>query len=79
MEYRDMTALLVNDALLGGMLLQTGTAGGAGPMIRYAATALTTYDSILTACSVIARVRGDSGYVPQTAGKLTVVIEYFMK
>lgn len=33
--------------------------------------------SVPTACSVTAVVRGDSGYVPQTAGKLTAIIEYF--
>lgn len=35
--------------------------------------------SVPTACSVTAVVRGDSGYVEQTAGKLTGIIEYFIR
>lgn len=33
--------------------------------------------SVVSACNVTAVVRGDSGYVPLTAGKATLLIEYF--
>lgn len=35
--------------------------------------------SVPTACSVTAVVRGDSGYEPYSAGKMTAVIEYFSR
>lgn len=35
------------------------------------------FGSIPTACGVSAVVRGDSGYTPYTAGKATLIIEYF--
>lgn len=82
MAYRDLAVSPVNSVLFGGLSVTASTTGGSGPMIpETPGIEKTGYDSILTACSVIAVVRGGagSGYVPQTAGKLTAVIEYFIK
>lgn len=82
MAYRDLTASPVNSILFGGISETASTTGGSGPMIpETPGIEKTGYDSILTACSVLAVVRGGagSGYVPQTAGKFTAVIEYFVK
>lgn len=40
-------------------------------------TYLASFNSVGTACEITAVVRGDSGYTPYTAGKLTGIIEYF--
>ena len=75
LTYRDITLLNQNDLL-------NGQVAGASPafssMIYQDTAAVTTYDSIMTDCSLVARVRGDSGYVPLTGGKLTGIVEFFM-
>jgi hypothetical protein len=38
---------------------------------------LSAFGSIPSDCAVTAVVRGDSGYTPFTAGKATVIVEYF--
>ena len=55
---------------------------GAAPLIGEAAGvgALNLsqgYASVPTACGLVVDVRGDSGYTPYTAGKFTVILEYF--
>lgn len=35
------------------------------------------YGSVVSACAVKAVVRGDVGYTPYTAGKATLIVEYF--
>lgn len=37
----------------------------------------TGFVSVPSDCSVVVNVRGDAGYTPYTAGKLTGIIEYF--
>lgn len=58
----------------------TGSSAVIGESANLNAIALNAgYGSIPTACDVSAIVRGDSGYTPYTAGKATLIIEYFRK
>lgn len=77
MAYRDMTVYANDAALFAGITYTAANSGGAGAIIGTGVSSVTTYNSIASSCSVKARVRGDSGYVPLTGGKLTGVIEYF--
>lgn len=79
--YADVTSLSMNSMLIGGYEDSATNSPTSGVMIvgdGPALTAITTgLNSVTTACEVTAIVRGDSGYVPLTAGKLTGIIEYF--
>lgn len=53
---------------------------GAAALIPAAATPLALnagYVSVPAACGLTVDVRGDSGYTPYTAGKATIILEYF--
>lgn len=77
MAYRDITANSINDMFSVQVAHTNNTAtamiGESGETSAAAAGIV----SIPTSCQVEAVVRGDSGYVPLTAGKLTAIIEYF--
>lgn len=81
MAYQDMTAL-AKDAVI-GRHLQPAAPGAIGssfiPLNATNASAVVSFQngSIPSACNVTAVVRGDSGFVPFTAGKATFILEYF--
>lgn len=80
--YTDITALAMNTLIIGGYEDAQTNAAASGVLIPETGslTAVTTaLNSVVTACEVTAIVRGDSGYVPLTAGKLTGILEYFQK
>jgi len=83
--YVDATGYSMNSLLIGGYEDSQTTAQASGVMIPgidsgTAPTVITTaLTSVTSACAVTAVVRGDAGYVPLTAGKMTGVIEYFSK
>lgn len=67
------------DRIFQGELGSNSYTGAAAP-IPTPSTALNLsqgYGSVPSACGVTVNVRGDSGYTPYTAGKLTLIIEYF--
>lgn len=82
MDWQDMTTININDGLyrtigstgFGSQNLITASSAEAG---RTSAWHLN--GSISSACVVTATVRSDAGYVPQTAGKFTSIIEYFIR
>lgn len=77
MGYIDITAA-TTDYYFGGAAVSTQTAGSS--MILSSGTGTSgAVNSLPAACTVTAVVRGDDGYVPLTAGKLTAFIEYFNK
>lgn len=80
MDWVDIGSLDANSIIFGGI---SPTAASALALIPSPAL-LTGVEksgavSIPTACEIKALVRGDSGYTPYTAGKLTGVVEYFLK
>lgn len=78
MAYQDMTAVPIDSWF--GRVAQATAFGTGGALIADAAALSGAYisgASVPTACAVTAVVRGDSGYVAQTAGKFTAIIEYF--
>lgn len=80
--YTDITAQTINTLLIGGYEDSQTNIPSLGVLIPEtgSVTAVTTaVNSVTTACEITAIVRGDSGYVPLTGGKLTGIIEYFNK
>ncbi len=82
MDWQDMTTVAKDD----GMYRTIGaTTFGANNLITASSaeagrtSAWHLNGSIPTACTVTAVVRSDAGFVPQTAGKLTSIIEYFIR
>lgn len=83
MMYNDITALSVNDVI--GRHLQpvannaiSASGGFIGPSATTGKINMSFQNgSIPSACEVKAIVRGDSGFVPLTAGKASIVVEYF--
>lgn len=73
--YVDITAASLNQVYTGRKaadnFANTYLIGGT------ASAAAVNGSSVPSACTVTAVVRGDAGYVPLTAGKLTALIEYF--
>lgn len=60
--------------------LGTATYTGAGAPISAIATALNLsqgFGSVPSACGLVVNVRGNSGDTPYTAGKATIILEYF--
>lgn len=76
MAYKDLTAYSINSLFYGG-ISPSSPAGSA--MISAGAANVSGATSITSACTLKTEVRSDAGYVPQTAGKMTVVVEYFNK
>lgn len=75
MEYQDLVQELKNDMYAAKV---TETAYGASQMIPISQPASPAgIASVPSNCQVTAVVRGDSGFVPYTSGKLTAIIEYF--
>lgn len=75
MDYRDITADSINGFFKAKV---TQSSFGASSMIPISTTsAAAGIASVPTACQVKAVVRNSSGYVPLTAGKLTLLLEYF--
>lgn len=60
--------------------LSGSTYTGAGALIPENASALNLsqgFTSVPVPCELTVNVRGDSGYTPYTAGKATIILEYF--
>lgn len=87
MGYQDLTAVGIDHVFardLGGSAFNASAGAYIGESAQSAAgtaaKALTGgVGSVPTACTITAVVRGDSGFVEQTAGKLTGIIEYFSR
>ncbi len=83
--YVDITQFAMNTLLVGNyedsqtnalaskVLIPGSAALGAQPT----SIAASNINSVVSACTIEAVVRGDAGYVPLTGGKLTGVAEYF--
>lgn len=69
------------DRLLAGSISGTAFTGAAAPIPATPTTLNLSqgFASVPTSagCDVIVNVRGDAGYTPYTAGKLTGIVEYF--
>lgn len=81
MGYRDLTAA-AQDSMFARVAQAIGFEGSSIISSGLANPAVLTSSigaSVPTACTVTAVVRGDSGFVDQTAGKLTGSIEYFTR
>lgn len=78
MAYQPVKNLVVN-ALFGGQSNNNVAAGSAviGPLAYSSGVTYAGFGSVPTDCAVTVNVRGDSGYTPYTAGKATLIIEYF--
>lgn len=79
MAYSDITAVALN-RMFGNAANPNAFDGGTSFIPADAAARATSFanaGSIPTACEVKAVVRGDSGYVPLTGGKATIILEYF--
>jgi hypothetical protein len=78
MDYNDITALSMN-SMVGIASLPNPFTGTASyiPQNMPAAVSFASSGSVVSACEVNAVVRGDSGYVPLTGGKATIILEYF--
>lgn len=74
MEYRDITASSINNVFR-GKAAETDYGSSMIPLTNSDAAA--SIASVPSACEVKAVVRDDSGYVPLTDGKMTVILEYF--
>lgn len=79
MNWKDLT--LVSQDSFASRVLNAVSSDGSSIMDlnNQWATAASKGASVNTACTVTAVVRGDAGFVEQTAGKLTGVIEYFSR
>ena len=84
MEYQDLTTMPIDnvfvrtlDATVRGYDSTTLISASSAQAGRYSSA--TQVGSIPTACEVYAIVRSDAGHVAQTAGKLTAIIEYFIR
>lgn len=77
MAYRDITANSINDMFSTQVAHTNYTSGAMIGASGETSAAAAGIASVPAACQVTAVVRGDSGYVPLTAGKLTAIIEYF--
>ena len=84
MEYQDLTSMPIDNVFV--RTLDGTTRGyGSATLITEASaqgarySSAVTVGSIATACEVNAVVRSDNGYVVQTAGKLTGIVEYFIR
>ena len=78
MFYNTVKNLAVNKMFQGR--IGTATYNGSAPPIGEAAAALDLsqgYVSVPAACGLTVNVRGDSGYTPYTAGRATIILEYF--
>ena len=78
MAYAPMKALAPDRMYMG--LVSGSTFDGSAAPIPNAATALNVsqgYGSVPSDCNVQVDVRGDSGYTPYTAGKITGIVEFF--
>lgn len=76
MEWQDLDAVSVNKMLAGKLNVSANFGSGTFIANQSAASALDV-SSVVTACNVTAVVRSDAGYVPLSAGKLTLIVEYF--
>lgn len=78
MDYNDITLMSMNTALARHLGASSFDASSIiGILATPGAINLASFGSIPTACEVTAVVRGDAGFVPLTAGKATIVLEYF--
>lgn len=73
--FTDFTALSINAVLAGGGAKASSTT----VIVPSPAAAQSGYVSVPEACTIRAEVRSDSGYVPLTGGKSTLIVEYFIK
>lgn len=76
MAYLDMTSFSANNLLVGQTV---GATAASNSMILLSATANTSFNSVTSACTITAQVRSDLGFVAQSAGKFTAIVEYFDK
>lgn len=79
MGYNTVKNLAANNLFQGHL---GATAASTASLIIGGATPATAFDanavaSVPAACEVAVTVRGDAGYTPYTAGKATVILEYF--
>lgn len=78
MEYNDPTSLTVNQFYKSARANDQDTGSAATEFVPEAAVfGAAGISSVSSECNVTAVVRGDDGFVPLTAGKATVIIEYF--
>jgi hypothetical protein len=77
----EMNTMIIGDyedantnAPLSKVLIPGAVAAGAQPT----SVVVSNVNSVVSACSIEAKVRNDAGYVDLTAGKLTGIVEYFM-
>lgn len=82
-DYQNISAVNKDYALdwsLGINSGQNSNWAGSATFVRASADNLfVQVESVPTACTVNAVVRGDSGFEPYSAGKLTTIIEYFTR
>lgn len=80
MAYLDPT-IYAKDSVIGRQLQPVASGAFNTSFIPQAPDTATVMNfqngSIPSKCAVTAVVRGDSGFVPLTAGKMTVILEYF--
>lgn len=83
MAYQDLTLVPIDRVF--ARTMDATNAFGTAALVADAAAIQGLYyanqagASVPTACEVTAVVRGDDGFVVQTAGKLTTIIEYFIR
>lgn len=77
MDWQDITLYSVNQIYKARASSDSYTSASTSMLTAGSTATNAGIASVPSACNVTAVVRGDSGYVPLTDGKLTTLLEYF--